>query len=149
MSVQIRALNPNDRAGWQALYAGYQAFYGHPDREEAFYGAAFARVVSGDARDFHGLVAVKDGQLVGLVHYVFHPSLWRADGVCYLQDLFTAPDTRGTGIGRKLIEAVYAAADLAGAPAVYWLTAEDNHVGRQLYDRVGTKTAFIRYNRPS
>ncbi|MDN3710798.1 GNAT family N-acetyltransferase [Paracoccus cavernae] len=150
MGVTIRALEPADQAAWQELYEGYQAFYGHDARPQAFYDAAFARLVSGDARDFHALVAQSaEGALVGLVHYVFHPSLWREDGVCYLQDLFAAPEQRGTGIGRALIEAVYAEADRAGSPAVYWLTAEDNHAGRRLYDRVGVKTPFIRYNRPA
>lgn len=147
--VEIRPLRPADRGEWQRLYAGYQAFYGHEARPAAFYDSAFARLVSGDARDFHALVAECDGTLVGLVHYVFHPSLWREDGICYLQDLFAAPEARGTGVGRRLIEAVYAAADRAGSPAVYWLTAEDNIAGRRLYDRVGTKTPFIRYNRPA
>ena len=67
--------------------------------------------------------------------------------MCYLQDLFTAPEARGQGVARALIEAVYAAADAAGAPSVYWLTAEDNYAGRMLYDRVAAKTPFIRYSR--
>ena len=50
-------------------------------------------------------------------------------------------------VGRALIEAVYAAADAAGAPSVYWLTQETNYQGRMLYDRIGTKSPFIRYNR--
>jgi GNAT superfamily N-acetyltransferase len=69
--------------------------------------------------------------------------------VCYLQDLYADPAVRGTGIGRKLIEAVYAAADAAGAPAVYWLTQDDNATGRRLYDRVGQLTNFIKYQRPA
>lgn len=158
----IRPLRAADRAEWRRLYAGYQAFYGFHDRPDAFYDGAFARLMSGDARDFHGLVAEDEGadegadegegeggaRLVGLVHYVFHPNLWRPEGVCYLQDLFTAPEARGRGVGRALIEAVYAAADAAGVPAVYWLTAEDNYAGRMLYDRVGRRSPFIRYNRP-
>ncbi len=148
MSVTIRPVTPADRAGWQALFEGYQAFYGYPDRPADFYDKAFARLMSGDARDFYGLVAEVDGALLGLTHYVFHPNLWRDEGVCYLMDLFTAPAARGKGVGRALIEAVYAAADQAGVPAVYWLTAEDNYAGRQLYDRVAVKSPFIRYNRP-
>ena len=66
----------------------------------------------------------------------------------YLQDLFTAPEARGKGAGRALIQAVYDAADAAGVPAVYWLTAENNYAGRMLYDRVAVKSPFIRYNRP-
>jgi len=143
----IRELRPEDRKTWQRLYEGYQAFYGFDDRPAAFYDRAFARLMSGDPRDFHGLVAEADGRLLGLTHYVFHPNLWREEGVCYLQDLFTAPEARGRGIARALIQGVYAQADRAGIPAVYWLTAEDNYPGRMLYDRVGQKSPFIRYNR--
>ncbi|MTH76479.1 GNAT family N-acetyltransferase [Paracoccus aestuariivivens] len=143
----IHELCPDDREGWQKLYQGYQAFYGFHDRPQEFYDKAFRRLMSEDARDFQGLVAEEDGQIVGLVHFVFHPNLWRDEGVCYLQDLFTAPAARGNGVGRALINAVYAAADAAGVPNVYWLTAEDNYAGRMLYDRVAAKSPFIRYNR--
>ncbi|WP_134678988.1 GNAT family N-acetyltransferase [Paracoccus ravus] len=143
----IRELCPDDRAGWQRLYQGYQAFYGFADRPAEFYDKAFARLMSDDACDFHAFVGEQDGELLGLVHYVFHPNLWRDEGVCYLQDLFTAPEARRRGVARSLIEAVYAAADKAGVPSVYWLTAEDNYAGRVLYDRVAVKSPFIRYNR--
>lgn len=147
LSPTIRPLRATDRAEWQALYDGYQRFYDRVDLPQDFFDTAFARLMSDDPRDFHGLVAKQDGRLVGLVHYVFHPNLWRPEGVCYLQDLFTLAQARGTGVGRALIEAVYAAADRAGAPNVYWLTQEFNYAGRMLYDRVATRTPFIRYSR--
>jgi GNAT superfamily N-acetyltransferase len=84
---------------------------------------------------------------MGLTHYLFHRHCWKTENVCYLQDLYVAPEARGTGLGRKLIEAVYAAADANGTPAVYWLTQDFNAVGRRLYDRIGKQTPFIRYNR--
>ena len=143
----IRQIAPEDRAEWQRLYQGYQQFYGFQDRPAEFYDKAFARLLSRDARDFRGLVYDDGDGLLGLVHYVFHPNLWRDEGVCYLQDLFTDPEARGRGVARGLIEAVYAAADTAGVPTVYWLTAEDNYAGRMLYDRVGARSPFIRYNR--
>ncbi|MEO0864584.1 MAG: GNAT family N-acetyltransferase, partial [Pseudomonadota bacterium] len=46
-----------------------------------------------------------------------------------------------------LIEAVYAAADAAGAPSVYWLTQDFNTQARKLYDRIGTLSPFIKYDR--
>lgn len=116
---------------------------------DAVYASSFARLLNDDDRDFNALVAVQDGTLVGLTHYLFHRHCWRVENVCYLQDLFAAPTVRGTGVGRKLIEAVYAAADAAGAPSVYWLTQDDNTTGRQLYDRVGSLTNFIKYQRPA
>lgn len=148
MPIIIRPIAARDRKAWQVLYRGYQQFYDR-DPEAGFYDTAFARLMSGDGRDFHGLVAEDGDRLLGLTHYVFHPNLWRPEGVCYLQDLFTAPDARGTGVGRRLIAAVYAAADAAGVPTVYWLTAEDNAAARSLYDKVAVKSPFIRYNRPN
>ena len=67
--------------------------------------------------------------------------------LCYLQDLYVDPSFRGRHLGRALIEAVYAKADEAGCPSVYWLTQEFNHRARTLYDRVGTVTPFIKYVR--
>ena len=93
-------------------------------------------------------VAEVDGRLMGLTHYLFHRHAWKIESVCYLQDLYVDPKARGLGLGRKLIEAVYARADAAGAPAVYWLTQDFNHEARQLYDRIAKVTPFIRYVRP-
>lgn len=84
---------------------------------------------------------------MGLVHYLFHRHCWKVENVCYLQDLYVDPAARGTGLGRALIEAVYAAADANGTPAVYWMTQHFNDAGRRLYDRIGKLTPFIRYSR--
>ncbi|MDB6180158.1 GNAT family N-acetyltransferase [Paracoccus fistulariae] len=145
--VVIRALAAEDRVAWQDLYAGYHAFYDRPDLPQDFFDGAFSRLMAQEPGEFRGLVAEEDGTLSGLVHYVFHPHLWRPEGVCYLQDLFTAREARGKGVGRALIEAVYDAADAAGAPAVYWMTQEFNYAGRMLYDRVAERTPFIKYSR--
>jgi len=81
------------------------------------------------------------------VHYIFHPSNWTIGDVCYLQDLYADPAVRGSGVGRALIEAVYAKADTHGAASVYWLTQEFNTTARHLYDRIAKVTPFIRYVR--
>ncbi len=147
MNVRIRPVTTTDKAQWQSLFDAYQHFYERPNLPQRVFDTIFSRLLNDDPRDFHGLVADRDGQLMGLTHYVFHPNLRHSEGVCYLQDLFTRPDARGQGIGRALIEAVYAAADAEGVPNVYWLTQEFNYAGRMLYDRVAVKSPFIRYNR--
>lgn len=149
MNVRVRPLRETDKADWQRLYDGYHSFYDRPDLPQEFFDTGFARLISGDARDYHALVAEGDDGLLGLAHYVFHPHMWYPEGACYLQDLFTSEQARGRGVGRALIEGVYAAADGAGVPRVYWLTQEFNYAGRMLYDRIGTRTPFIRYNRPT
>lgn len=147
MPTIIRPLRPEDEAEWRRLWTGYLAFY-QTSVAEAVYVSTFARLLGDDRHDFSALVAEVDGRLLGLTHYLFHRHAWKVENVCYLQDLYVDPEARGTGLGRKLIEAVYARADAAGAPAVYWLTQDFNHEARQLYDRIAKVTPFIRYVRP-
>jgi GNAT superfamily N-acetyltransferase len=142
----IRPLAVQDRAEWQPLWQGYLTFY-KTTLPDTIYDRTFQRLTTG-AENMFGLAAFAEGRMLGIVHYLFHPHTWKLEPVCYLQDLFTAPLARGKGVARSLIEAVYAKADVAGAPTVYWTTAEDNYPGRMLYDRVGRRTPFIKYQRP-
>ncbi|MEO1490702.1 MAG: GNAT family N-acetyltransferase [Pseudomonadota bacterium] len=146
MSVTIRPVEARDEAEWRVLWTGYLTFYETSVPEEV-YQTTFARLLSDDPNEFHGLVAERDGVLIGLTHYLFHRHCWRIEKVIYLQDLFVSEAARGTGAGRALIEAVYAAGDAAGCPTVYWLTQDFNATARQLYDRIATVTPFIKYNR--
>jgi len=144
------ALRPpiqSDFADWSELWSEYLAFY-ETSRSDEIHQMLFERLLSSDPIEFHAIVAERAGALVGLVHYVFHRHAWRRENTCYLQDFYVKPNMRGTGLGRRLIEAVYAAADANGTPSVYWMTQEFNAPARQLYDRVGRLTPFIRYDRP-
>lgn len=148
IQVRIRPLTASDEADWRRLWTGYLDFYETTVPEEV-YQTTFARLLGDDPRDYSCLVAeTPDGHLVGLTHYLFHRHGWKVEDVCYLQDLFADPDARGLGVGRALIEAVYAAADAAGAPTVYWMTQDFNATARTLYDRIGVLTPFIKYQRP-
>ncbi|KIC44615.1 GCN5 family acetyltransferase [Ruegeria sp. ANG-S4] len=142
----IRSLRPDDREEWADMWRDYLAFYETTVADE-IYDMTFARLLGDDPQDFSCFVAEADGQLVGLTHFLFHRHAWKAENVCYLQDLFAKPDARGTGVGRALIQAVYDEADRQGSPSVYWLTQDFNHTARKLYDRIGKLTPFIRYQR--
>ncbi|WP_339949581.1 GNAT family N-acetyltransferase [uncultured Albimonas sp.] len=148
MSIVIRPLRPADEAEWRRLWTLYLEFY-ETTVPEAVYASAFARNLSDEHPDLNALVVERpDGAgLMGLVHYIFHRHNWRTEDIVYLQDLFVDPDVRGGGVGRQLIQAVYAAADAAGTPAVYWMTQEFNYKGRMLYDQVATRSPFIQYRR--
>ena len=95
----------------------------------------------------HALVAEGDGELTGLVHYLFHRSTTKIEPVCYLQDLFTDEAARGNGVGRALINAVYDRAMAAGSTRVYWLTHETNETAMQLYDKVAERSGFLMYQK--
>jgi GNAT superfamily N-acetyltransferase len=143
----IRPIAPTDRAAWAPLWDGYNAFYGRegatalaPEITDVLWRRLF------DASEpVYALVAEDAGRLLGIVHFLFHRSTTRIEPVCYLQDLFTAPEARGRGVGRALIEGVYVRARDAGARRVYWQTRENNVTARRLYEQVATHDGFIVY----
>ncbi len=141
-AVTIDALQPSDYAAWQRLGEGYNRFY---EREfpQAIYAHTWQRLMQGDG--IHGFAARVDGQLLGITHYLFQPSIWSAD-VCYLQDLFVDEAARGHGLAQALIEQVAQVARARGAPKLYWLTHTTNARARGLYDRVAQHHGFIRYD---
>ena len=146
-SVTLTPLAPADYDDWRRLWTAYLAFYETSVADEV-YTTTWSRLLGDDPHDFHGTIARRDdGAALGIVHYLFHRHCWRVENVIYLQDLFVDETARGLGVGRKLIEHVYAAGDAAGCPTVYWLTQDFNATARQLYDRIGVLTPFIKYNR--
>ena len=132
--MEIRFAEDSDFAQWNLLWEGYNAFYERelaPEVTETTWSRFF------DTNEpVHAMVAEKEGQIVGIVHYLFHRSTSMIELNCYLQDLFTDESCRGQGIGRALIEAVYEQAKIAGSKRVYWLTQETNEVAKKLYDQV-------------
>ena len=145
----IRPVVPDDFPQWMPLWDGYNAFYGRKDATalpDAITQMTWSRFF--DAYEpAHALVAEQEGQLVGLVHYLFHRSTTSISPTCYLQDLFTQEGARGKGVGRALIEAVYIQARLAGTGRVYWLTHETNETAMKLYNQMAEKSGFVVYRK--
>jgi GNAT superfamily N-acetyltransferase len=144
-SLIVRPIAPTDFARWEPLWEGYNTFYQRKLPAEIT-NMTWSRFF--DAYEpVHALVAERDGQLLGLVHYLFHRSTTMIAPTCYLQDLFTAEAARGKGVGRALIEAVYARAKEAGSSRVYWQTHETNLTAMKLYDKVAERSGFVVYRK--
>ena len=145
MTVIIRPVTEADFPQWAPLWAGYNTFYKRvlPD---AITQVTWKRFLD-PAEPVYALVADENGQLIGLVHYLFHRFTSMIEDNCYLADLFTNEAARGKGVGRALIEAVYEKARLAGSPRVYWQTHETNATAQVLYNRVAERSGFIVYRK--
>ena len=85
----IRCLT-QDYVEWHNLWNGYLKFY-NTEVSEEMYQLAFNRMLSNEENEFHGIVAVREGKLIGIAHYLFHRHGWKSEKVCYLQDLFVSP----------------------------------------------------------
>ena len=148
--ILIRPVQPSDFAQWKPLWDGYNAFYGRRDETalpEEITQMTWSRFF--DAYEpVHALVADHGGELLGLVHFLFHRSTISIAPTCYLQDLFTLESARGKGVGSSLIAEVYQRARQAGSSRVYWLTHETNDIAMKLYDKVAEKSGFVVYRKP-
>lgn len=147
MPLNVRPIERTDYSGWRPLWDGYNRFYGRQGPSalpEIISEATWERFFSRE-EPVHALVAEQGGLVIGIAHFLFHRSTTRLTDVCYLQDLFTAEEARGRGVGRQLINAVCEAARAAGSSRVYWQTKATNAAGRALYDKVAEHHGFIVY----
>ncbi len=142
--MQIRQAEPRDEAAWRQLWAQYLAFYGvslPPAQTDRTWGWLMTpdhplklRVAEDDG-----------GGLAGFALWQHHPSSWVMTDDLYLEDLFVSPAARGKGLGRALIEDLYAIARARGFGRVYWMTETGNAQARRLYDAVSAHDDHIRY----
>ena len=140
--IEISPLRLSERSRWNELWSAYQRFYDVKIPAEVT-DSTWQRIHAGR---IHGLGA-RDStdRLIGIAHFLYHEDTWSMARACYLQDLYVDETVRGSGCGRKLIEAVDAAARSAGANSPYWLTHETNAVARRLYDRLARNQGFLHY----
>lgn len=146
MSVAVVPVAAEHRARWEALYAGYAAFY-KVEQTEAMRATVWGWLMD-PAHEVKGLVALLDGKVVGLIHYRPFARPLRAAYGTFADDLFVDPACRGQRVADALLLAVKAEAKKAGHNVVRWITADDNYRGRGVYDRVGTRTMWITYDMP-
>jgi GNAT superfamily N-acetyltransferase len=148
-NLSVRFVKQTDFDKWLPLWDGYNAFYGRSGPTalpREITEMTWRRFFDG-YEPVYGLVAESRGELLGLTHYLLHRSTTLIEPLCYLQDLFTSEAARGKGVGRALIDGVYAQAKLLGSPRVYWQTHQTNTTARTLYDKVAEHQGFIIYRK--
>jgi GNAT superfamily N-acetyltransferase len=139
----MRSAETRDYPDWRRLWDAYCAFY-QIELPEAVTAATWARILD-PASPVHGVLAERDGRIIGMMNYVVHPNTWSAGDICYLEDLFVDPDARGGGVGKALIDWLLAEGRRQGWQRVYWHTNAENQVARRLYDRYTPADPFVRY----
>lgn len=143
--IIVRPARPEDFAQWRALYRGYADFYKVEQTEEAA-GRVWSWVNDPD-HEVNALVAEDaEGGLVGLAHYRPFARPLSATVGCFLDDLFVAPESRGSGAADLLLAALRETAAERGWSVVRWITADDNHRARGKYDQVAARTMWVTYD---
>ena len=141
--IEITPLRAEDQELWYPLWRGYQSFY-KTDIPQAVSAVTWSRLLD-PAEPMGGALAWHNKEPLGLVHHIMHRSCWTVGDYCYLQDLYVTEAARGKGVGRQLIEYVYAYAKTKGCSRVHWLTHESNTEAMKLYDNIAARSGFIQY----
>ncbi len=134
-AIKTRLATSADLDGVARLFDAYRQFY---EREPDL---ALARRYLAERMERNEsaiFVAVDDrGALIGFTQ--LYPTFCsvRAAHTFVLYDLFVTPTARGTGAGRKLMQAAEAHAAKAGAARMELSTARTNKVGQSLYESQG------------
>lgn len=143
MTVTVRPVEARDADAWRRLFSEYGVFY-----ETTFGDDVLDHVwalVSTDGSGVDALVAEVDGKVVGIAHYRSHPDTFSTGRDWYLDDLFTDPAARGSGVASALIARLTDLARETGPGTLRWITAETNLTAQRLYDRVATRTTWVTY----
>ena len=141
MTVTVRAIEERDHDAWSPLFIAYGAFYETEFSTEVVE-STWSRLI-GDGSGIDALVAEIDDTVVGFAHYRSHPDTFSTGRDWFLDDLYTAPEARGSGAGTALIEQLKQLASSSGT--LRWITAESNTTAQSLYDKVATRTSWVTY----
>jgi GNAT superfamily N-acetyltransferase len=142
-ALTLRPAEPADEAVWRRLWQGYCDFY-EARVPEAVTALTWARICD-PAASVHAVLAERAGAVVGFANYVLHEGTWETQPLCYLEDLFVAPEARGLGAGAALLQWLREQMTARGWSRLYWMTRRDNAAARRLYDRFVPADDFVRY----
>ncbi|GAC1529627.1 MAG: GNAT family N-acetyltransferase [Ramlibacter sp.] len=143
MTVVIRSVLPSDQSSWRRLWRGYCDFYETKVRDEVTQ-RTWVRILDPDSA-IMCVLAESGGRVVGFAHCVLHENTWETQPVCYLEDLYVDPASRGQGAGKALLEWLRNAMRAEGWARLYWVTHKDNATARALYDQMAQADDFVRY----
>ena len=98
-----------------------------------------AAALTGDPPAIHAFIADRNGEPVGLAIVFLNFSTWRGSPGVYVQDIYVAANARGTGLGKKLLQAVAAWGQARGANHLRLSVEPENTGARAFYLSAGLK----------
>ena len=149
MSHRIDVVGEQDLADLLPLLRGYCDFYGVAPDDERLLALARALIADPERDGVQLLARDGDGRAAGSATVYWSWETLAAGRIGVMNDLFVAPEARGTGLAEALIEACRARCAEHGAQRLTWQTARDNHRAQAVYDRIGgTKAEWLDYSLP-
>jgi ribosomal protein S18 acetylase RimI-like enzyme len=147
-AVTTRLATERDLDRVAPLFDAYRQFYGQPSDV-----ALARRFVSERLREAESVVLLAEsddgGTTSALGFTQLYPSFSSVSAarIWILNDLFVAPEARGRGVARGLLDAARAHAERTGARRLVLSTARTNAAAQRLYESTGwvRDDAFLHY----
>ena len=141
----LRAPVPQDQEAWRNLYRQFAEHYTVAVRSE-HQDLVWSWVMDPE-HPLRCLVAeAPDGSLHGLAHYrAFTRPLAGRVG-CFHDDLLVDSGVRGSGAADALLHGLRQIAADEGWTVIRWITADDNHRARSVYDEFAVRTMWVTYD---
>jgi ribosomal protein S18 acetylase RimI-like enzyme len=144
----VDELRPDDHDAWAVLHRGYLDFYEstRPDQVTA----VVWQWLMDPTHELECLVArpAPGAPPVGLAHHRPFVRPLHGSVACFLDDLYVAPQARGTGAVDALLAALQTRCRDRGWEPVRWVTRESNARARAVYDRLALRTDLVTYDLP-
>ena len=139
----IRNIEIKDKVEWEKLYQGYADFYKVEISEEIL--NTVWNWLHDLNHELNGLVYEIDNHIVAIAHYRHMPSPLRGKNIGFLDDLYVHPNYRGRKIGEDIINKLNEISQEKGWGLIRWITRNDNHSAKSLYDRIAKKSTWDVY----
>lgn len=128
------------------LMRAYCDFYEVAPTDEALLALSHA-LIADPEREGVQLLARAEGRAVGFATIYWSWATTSATRIGVMNDLFVAPDARGSGAAEALIHACADECRQHGADELTWQTATDNARAQSVYERVGaTRSQWVDYS---
>ena len=139
----IRNIEIKDKEQWKKLYHGYADFYQVTISEQIL--ETIWDWLHDTNHDLNALVYEIDNSIVALAHYRRIPSPLRGKYIGFLDDLYVDPQFRGKKIGEKIFKKLNDISKERNWGLIRWITRNDNHNAKSLYDKVAKKSTWEVY----
>ena len=137
MTPIVEVVTEQDLSDLLPLVRAYLDFYEVAPSDESMLALSRSLIADPELEGVQFIARDDDGRAVGFASLFWTWATTRGGRLGVMNDLFVAPEARGTGTAEALIEACRERCVQRGAVALEWQTAVDNHRAQALYDRVG------------
>lgn len=134
----IRPLENGDYAEWLPLWNANNLGQHNP----AITANTWKRLIDPQDSGVNGMAAIEASHILGIMHYILHPTTGSLANVCYMQDLFVMPAHRGKGIAKSLVRALEQRGKTEHWARITWLADNTNPEAQTLYRNLGVRLNF-------